>query len=62
MPIEVVGEMCEADKGSQWVGGVDPKCYLLCSDDDCNRLWITMDGSVVRYSLPEDGDSENGIK
>ena len=34
MPIEVDGEMCEADKGSQWVGGVDPECYLLCSDDD----------------------------
>ena len=37
MPIEVDGEMCEADKGSQWVGGVDPKCYLLCSDDDNGR-------------------------
>ena len=23
------GEMSEADKGSEWVGGVDPKCYLL---------------------------------
>ena len=34
MPIEVDEEKCEPDKGSQWVGGVDPKIYLACSGDD----------------------------
>ena len=47
MPIEVDGEMCEADKGSQWVGGADPEFYLLCSDDDYNKQWITMDGTML---------------
>ena len=46
---------------SGWVG-VEPKCYLLRNDEDYNRKSITIDRSVLKKSLPQNGDGENIIK